>query len=796
MTDFLTDVRTVIRGWRRTPALSATVVITLALGLGLAAAIFSFADGYLFRALPFPSPDQLYFVRDPQAPIALLAADTDALRHSDVGDFGFVEWSAGHRVSGDRMIVEGRPVPVWTNDVTPGFGQTLQVPLIAGRMFEDADHREGASVSAWISYGFWQREFGGDPAILNRSYRITGRRPVDVTIVGILNREVASFDLNNEPPDLVAPGLVEVLPKVINRNYLSFPIVRLPGTMTRTEGEARISAALQAVAPAADGRQRVIQLRPLRAAQVAGGAPTARVLFTGALLVLLLVSINLVHLLLAQGVARAGEIATRAALGASRWRIARLFLVESIILGMGGISGGLLLGAWLSKVIAARIPQFPTVGRNLALVPMVFDARVVVSAVVLGILIAALGTIWPAWRAIRRPLHVATRSLAGVKSAVPARISRVVLASELGVATVLLLGTVFIGQGIWTYLHRPLGFNYADRVSVDVDLMHPAGELPYASPSEWASVRGAIAAIPGVKAVGAYRLGDGQPIAVRGEPFPKSQAYNVGEGYFEAWQVRLVAGRLFSADEMRGEAPVAVVDAAFASRAWPTAQAIGQDLRVGTGLLRRVVGVVETQVRSLRSETLSEAYIPRSETTGSLYLVAWAPGLSSEQLLNRLIPTLKTILPGAVASAESVTFTRLFNRQTGEAEFQGPIMLAFGVLTFVLAGIGAFGLVSYLIAQRTREFGIRLALGARSHDIWRAVVRESVWPALAGLSIGNAAAWALERFVRANAFGWASSGLIAVALVTVAMLAVAVIAAASPARRALRIDPSVVLRAE
>ena len=260
--------------------------------------------------------------------------------------------------------------------------------------------------------------------------------------------------------------------------------------------------------------------------------------------------------------------------------------------------------------------------------------------------------------------------------------------------------------------------------------------------------------------------------------------------------MRLAAGRLFSVDEIRTEAPVAIVDAALARRAWPDAHAIGQDLRVGAGPVRRVVGVVETQVRSLRSEMPVEAYIPRAPTAGWPRLVAWAPGLPAEQLVSRLTPAVSTLLPGAVLRAEPVTLAWLFNRQTGEAEFQGPIMIAFGVLTFALAGIGVFGLVSYLVAQRMREFGIRLALGARNRDIWRAVVRETVAPAFAGLLFGSAAAWTLERFVRAAASGWPSSGMAAVTVVSVALLVVAMIAAAGPAWRTLRIDPSVVLRAE
>jgi hypothetical protein len=371
----------------------------------------------------------------------------------------------------------------------------------------------------------------------------------------------------------------------------------------------------------------------------------------------------------------------------------------------------------------------------------------------------------------------------------PRRLSRAVLASQLAVATTLLLGTVFIGMGIWGYLHQPLGYRIEDRLSVDVRF---DGRAP--APSEWATVRAAMMTIPRVNAVGAYRLGSGEPIEIGGEAQPKARAYDVGEGFFDAWQVRLSAGRWFAPDEYRTGAPVAIVDAALARRMWPDMPAVGQDLRAGAGAPRRVVGVVETQVRHLRNEPAGEAYIPVPPEW--VRFVAWAPGLSAPALERRLEPIVKAIVPAGTIHVEPVTKTWLFNRQTGEAEFQGPLMGAFALLTFILAGVGIFGLVSYLVAQRTREFGIRLALGAGGRDIWRTVLRESITPSVAGLVVGVGAARLLERYVRSSVFGWEASGAAAVAVVAVAVLTVTIVAAVSPARRALRIDPATVLRAE
>jgi predicted permease len=789
------DLTFAARGWRRSPGFTATILLSLSLGLGLAAAIFSFADGYLFRPLPFPDSEQLYWVRDPKGKIArsLTAEDAAKLRQTDAAAFGLVEWNVAHRLPGDEMLTGDRPASVFSYEVSPGFAQTLRLPLAAGRPFEAADHSLAGDVPAWITDRFWSRAFNRDLAILGRSFKVQGRKPVSVIVVGIIGPGFASLDLNNPPPDLVVPGLVEAVPQP---NSLSFPIVRLPDGMIREEGEARISAALQSVAPAPPGDTRVVQLRPLRDSLVANGQPTARLLFAGAMLILLLVSINLMHLLLAQGIRRASEVTTRAALGASRWRIARLFALESALLGAFGIGAGLLLGWWLSALIATGVPEYPSGGRNLALVPMLFDGRVVAFAVILGLVIALVGAAWPAWRAVRGPLQITARTAAGLSPAGSVRTSRIVLASELAVATVIMLGTVFVGVGIHRYLNQPLGFDYRDRLWLSVT--PPDGSSAEQRQELQRTLRQLTARVAGVRAVGPEsRSTLREPVFVRSAPLPEVDAFAVGDGYFEGWGSELRDGRLFRPDDFETQS-VAIVDAPFASLAWPDEDPLGQTIRIGDGAPRAIVGVIAPQVRRLDEPTPPTVFVPRpfQPPASGWRMVVWAPELSADQLVERIAPAAQAIAVGTSVSASPVEFEWVFNRQTGEATFQAPIVTAFGVLAFVLAAIGVFGLVSYLVAQRSREFGIRLALGARRHDIWRGVFRESIAPAGLGLAVGIAAASALERTVRASVFGWESSGVAALLVVTAALLFVAVIAAIGPARRVLRIDPAMVLRSE
>lgn len=794
MTDWLGEARFILRGWRRSPRFTLSIVFTLALGLGLASAIFAFADGYLFRPLPFPGANRTYFVTDPSAKSTgmLKASDTAALRASDLADLGFVEWSSGNRVSGSQLMIGDRTVEFYTQEVTPGFRKTIALPLLFGRDFINDDHRAGDPVPVWLNYRFWIRELGGDRGVLEKTFRMASARAQRVVVVGVLAPTVSAFDVNNEPPDAIAP---EIPPVVVdtNPNHLSYPLVRLRDGVTPEQAIAMISATLQGAAPAADGKPRAVRLTPLIENQVAGGRPTARVLFTGAMLVLLLAAITLVHLLLARGVVRSSEIATRAALGASRWRLVRLFLTESALLGVAGVTGGLILGAWLARIIGARIPQTPSNFRNLALVPMLFDARVIVFAIVLGAIVSVVGGLWPAWRGLRRPLTAHARSNAGITAAIPARLSRAILASEIAVATIVLVGTVFIGSGIWRYLHQPLGFDYEGRFNVSVDKSDGAA----LSPSEFESIRHGVMSVAGVRAAGPNAPVSIGSMDVPGVTLPPRALAATGatSGYFDALQLRLMQGRWFGANEYADGNPVAVVDLKAANLAWPGRNPIGAEVRVG-GMLRQVVGVIEPVRVSLTRETAGRIYVPVTAADRWASVVAWAPSLSERDFTARVATSLAAVMPGARVDVRAVTFESLFRREVGEAEFQGPIMLAFGLLAFVLAGIGIFGLMAYLVERRTREFGIRLALGAGRGSIWRGVVRESVVPAAAGIALGLIGAWALESVVRAAVFGWQSSVPAAVSAVVVAMFVVAVLAASVPARRAMRIDPATTLRSE
>jgi ABC-type antimicrobial peptide transport system permease subunit len=273
-------------------------------------------------------------------------------------------------------------------------------------------------------------------------------------------------------------------------------------------------------------------------------------------------------------------------------------------------------------------------------------------------------------------------------------------------------------------------------------------------------------------------------------------AVAVGSSYFDARGVGLLSGRGFSDGDAAAGAAVAVVDEKFARRAWPDRSPLGLSVGVGDEPLRTVVGVVRHQRWNLSEETPGLVYVPRPAPTSRTGMLIWAPGLREDDVAGRLAAPLAALAPHYGLRVRTETFDRRFADQLTEVRMQRPVVIVLGLFAFVLSGVGLFGLVTWVVEQRTRDFGIRLALGARATDIWADVVRQSVVPAVSGMAIGAGIAWTLEGVVEATMYGWKSSGLLAMALVSVALLTVAILAATGPARRVLRIDPTMALRAE
>jgi predicted permease len=796
--DLQGDLRGAWRFIRRTPAFSMTVVLTLASGLGLASAVFAFADGYLFRPMPFGDPHELYLVRGPdQRREFLRASETHALRSSPVGHYGFVGDLGSSPVGFARLEIGGRQVPVSIGGISEGFSEVTRVKLAFGRYFTPDDYRVREIVPVWLTHRFFMRELGGRPDILGTRYVARlGAKAVTIEVVGVTDPSVTTFDTSFGANNQLEAGFAPALPwqpdsgRVVT---LSTPIVRLPPDVPRERAEAEIATALQAIRPRPDGAPRRVRLDSWQEEQGKAGRATARLLMIGAALALALVMVNLVHLLLTRGVARSAEIATRAALGASRWRLTRLFLVESLMYGAAGIAAGLVVARWLTLTLAENLPTRGTDAGTLALVSMEFDYRVVAFAIASGLGVAVAGGLWPAWRAARVRLVTSAHAPAGTGTRMSSRLSRALLASEVAVSTVVLTGAVFAGIGIWRFLNQPLGMDLAERFGV----AFPAIAGASAQGVDWIGVREAVRRVEGVRAASAVFESSRDRVRIGDQILDRDAAevIELGADGIAALGLHLLAGRAPVQAESAAVAPVALVDERFAGTYWPGRLAVGQRVSVGD-VAHDVIGVIASPRFSLLRQTPPLVVVPataRPERTG---MTVWAPSLSEADLSHRITAVVGSLAPGFKPNVSARTFDRVFDDDTGNVRFQRPIVLALGLFAFSVAAIGLYGVVRYLVEQRTRDFSVQIALGARPSDIWRALARQSLRPALAGLSVGLVAAWTLSGLARATMFGWESSAVLSMAAVSALMLLVASAAIVAPARRVLRLDPSVTLRAD
>jgi predicted permease len=783
MIGLMSDLRYIIRGWLRAPSFPLNVIATVGFSLAVTSALFSFIDGYLFRPLPFSSADSLYYVRDSKSGTGLITRmDLMRLRSSALAEMGFVEWSNTDLGSGD-LIVGYHRVEVSAVQISEDFRKVIGFDLLLGRDFSSADHAAPKPAVAWISYRLWASTFGKDASVVGRRLSIeTPAGPLGVTIVGVLGPNVVSFEENNRPPDIILP-----MADLPGRARLALPIIRLPEGGSTEVARQRISAVLSG-----DGNVglRSVSLASLSSAQLAGGIPTARVLLATSLLLALLAATTLVHLILVRTEARSAETGLRISLGASVWRVVRVFLMEDTLLAFSGIALGLAIGSALSHELAALVPVYPSGGRNLSLVPITFDTRVVVATCALGALMVALGAGIPILKCARR--GTGSGGGKGTASArLSARSSKWLLASQVAVVTTIVVTTTSLSSSIWMYLNQPLGFDVSGRF---VATLAPKA-LRRATDVENDEAVRAIAQSPRVQAVGSYEPGQLPESSIdEASSVHGAVGSSVGPGYREAWNLRLTDGRWFDPREFNERAPVAVVDSRYAAQLSIEVSPLGATIRV-SGIPRKVVGIVAPRRRSLNEQGPPEIYVPTSKLVAGNSFIIYAPSLSPAEAQSQLNSIVEDAVGHDMAlRVYPLTFDGMFLRDIGEARFQAPILASIGLLALLLAAAGVFGLVSYVLGCRLKDFGIRLALGASTKDTVRSVALLTLLPAVIGGAVGLLGSRLVAEVLDATTFGWIAPGFRSM-LEALSLLVVVVGAATvGPLLRVLRVRPSDVLR--
>lgn len=820
----LNDLFSALRSLRRHPLFTSLAVLMLGLAIGATVVVFSLVEAALFQPLPFPEPDRLVDLSQRSLTAARLSVsrlDVPDLR-KETGIFEGV----GVRSLGitDVMFQAGGDVPEYATALSVSYDylSTLGVQPILGRSFvpEDAlpaEAQGGADApprapAVVISYGFWQRAFGGEPQVTERSFSIYGGRPVD--IIGVLPRD---FSIRNERRYRWVSGATADLFVLMSEEYFTYPgsrtsrsllpVGRLQPSVSYEEAAAALevlSARLRNEYPEYAEEDMHYWLAPVREERTANYRPILLALTGGALFLLLLVSANLANLMLVRGWARSGEDAVRSALGGSGARMVQQRLIESLLLALGGGLVGLGL-AWAGvRVLGAVAPANMPILHQLAM-----SGRVVLIGLALAVLLVVLFGLIPAAQVSRvelaRTLSSEGRSVGGRGRR---RIMNALVVAELLLSVVLLSGAAVMVRSLLAMANADYGFE-ADR-ALTFDLS------PYAQEFRSLEARAALyqelgerlSAIPGVEALGRASMvpfsgrtwngtysTDPGSIAKEGK---WADNIVVTDDYFRAMGTRLLTGRFFTPAEMTDSTESIIVDEELAGLAWPGDDPIGKRVFYRDGESEGVVvGVVQHMLMiDFGSESREALFLPQgAHWPGRASTFALRTALPPEALIPSVRQALQAIHPTLVPYKVQKLSDRVA-LSMAPTRLVVLAMFAFAAMAVLVAIMGLFGVISFAVRTRTMELGVRMALGAERRDIMSMVLRQGALLSAAGILGGVVGALLLARFLESVVFGVSPNDPVVLAATALIVGLVSMLACYVPARWACQVDPVGALRPE
>jgi putative ABC transport system permease protein len=829
MHTFIRELRQSARGLWRRPGFSAVIVVTLALGIGANAAIFSLLDQVLLRRLSVLRPAELVLLDGPGAFRGRTVNDhtfsypmyVDFRDRNDVFSGVLARFPLAATV-----VWQGQSERVSGELVSGNYFEVLGVGAALGRVFTQSDDRvPGAHPVAVLSYGYWQRRFGGDPSVLNRPLVVNGH---PLTIVGVAADGFTGVEIGHARDVMIPMMMKQAMTPTWNdldnrRSRWVNVIARLKPGMTAAQAEARMNVIyrqaneleIKDMTDTSEAfRQRFVS-KHLTLLPDAGGLSDVRRQFSTPLVVLmcmvgvvlLIACANAANLLLARTASRQKEIAVRLALGAGGARIVRQHLVESLLLAIAGAALGLVLAAWTGTLLLAALPG-ESASRTLTAAP---DARVTLFALALALVTAVVFGIVPALHATRSAVTSALKEEAGsvAGGGRQARLRRLLVVAQVAMSLLLLAGAGLFARSLYNLRSLDPGFRVDQLVTFSVD---PTlnGYSKERVRAVFGQIRQALLALPGVRGVSMSEIGmltgDRWQMTVRVDGYTAREDENmnpgvdgVGPAYLSTMGIPLVAGREFTEKDTEGAPRVAIVNRTMAKYFFGDSNPIGRRIGFGrdTAATIEIVGVSE-DVRSeeLRSEPGRYLYIPylqdASLTALTFYVRMAGDATAGAAAIRDAVRSVDSNLP--------VVDLKRMDAQLSESLFiermVAALSVAFGVLATVLAAIGLYGVLSYAVARRTREIGIRMALGAERGRVIRLILKEVVLLAGAGLVIGAAAASVLTRQVRAQLFGLSPNDPATLAGAVLLLALVACVAGLIPARRATAIDPNLALRTE
>lgn len=820
METLLQDLRFAGRTLLKQPAFTLIAILTLALGIGANTAIFSVVDSVLLAPLPFRHAERLMMIWASNPELARKVGLPDKL---PVSPATFYDWkTAGSfekmaMVTADRLNLTGvgEPEQIPAVGVSGEFFQALGTPALLGRTLLPEDDDKGKRATVLLSHSFWQSRFGGDRGIVGRTVHLDG---VPLTVVGVMPPEFAFPRGGEMPAGFGFAARPEVwVPMALpperrqsrgNRGQLAIGLLKPGVSIPTAQAEMNaIADRIEKLFPASDKGWRP-RVDPLPEQLVGDIRPALLILLGAVGLVLLIACVNVANLLLAQAAARQKEIAVRTALGAGRGRMVRQLLTESALLAFAGGAVGLLLAYWGLRAFALWIPDDVPVARDLAL-----DPRVLLFTLGVVLLTGALAGLAPALQMTRPDLAESLRdgTRAGSGTARGGRTRSALVVIETAVAVLLVVGAGLLIRSFARLTDVDPGFRPEGVLSFQV----PLPESKYGEDPQQAAFTSALLerlrALPGVDAAGMISdlpLSGSEEIeglVIEGRPRPNQLSETpladfrqASPGYFEALGVRLIRGRTFAEGDGDKAPRVAVVDETMVRTYFPGTDGIGRRFSFDGPKESwiTIVGVVGNVRNSgLHVDPRPQVYVPQAQRpTSSQYFVLRAK--RDPRLLIAEARAAVAAIDRDQPVARVLPMARVVSESMAGRRFNMVLLGVFAALALVLAAVGIYGITSYSVAQRTREMGLRMALGAQPWTVLKLVLREAGSLALIGLAAGLVLAFAATRVMASLLFNTGATDPATFASVAAALALVSLFAAWVPGRRATRVDPMVAMRAD
>jgi putative ABC transport system permease protein len=796
------DMRYGLRMSLKKPGFTLTAVITLSLGIGATSTIFSFVNGILLRPLPYQDSERLVAL-DETAPKRGVAS-------MGVSFPNFLDWREQNQVftgvatysSGNyTMTGSGEPEQLSGADISYNTFEVLGVAPVLGRTFTAEEDRPGNDLVVILGYGLWERRFGGKPEIIGQKITLLNQQR---TVIGVM------------PPDFKFPDVADLwVPLALDTNSWTrtdhglSAIARLKPGVTREGAQSDMTSVARRIEEAnpITNEGLGVSVIPLREGLVSDYHNALFILMGVVGLVLLIACANVANLLLARASARGKEVAIRTALGAGRWRVFRQLLTESVVLGVMGGALGLVLAVWGLDLLLAAIPiDFPF------WMKFKLDGRVLGFTAGVTLLTALIFGAAPALQASKVDLNEALKEGGrGAAGAARHRLLRSLVVAEVSLSLVLLIGAGLMMRSFMRLQHTNPGLNPENLLTLRIDLPGAKYETPEKRQNFYKELLERIGALPGVKAAGAVSNlplgGDtwGRSLTVEGFPvLPVGQAPMINHcvttpNYFRAMGIPLLLGRDFSDADMRDSLRVTIIDERLAREYWPNESPIGKRVRFGPPegnepwhTIVGVVGAVKHESLSLtRRKTV---YLPHAEVTIDDMALA-VRAANPEHLTPAIRGQVKAIDPD-LPIINARTMTEVISRSVWQPRLYAILFGVFAAVALALASIGIYGVMAYSVSERTREIGVRVALGAQRRDVLKLIVAQGMTLTLIGAGIGLSAALALTRLMQTLLFEVSATDPFTFVALAALLSVVALAACYLPARRATKVDPMVALRCE